>query len=238
MIDSLSRVGLSGVNGDIIYVSEDQTTLLLSDGASGAGDDGKKVMAKLCRDTAVNFPYKTSGLKPEQYLDQLIHTINKQLIEISQIKDKLHFGTIAVAVIDDRQVTASTLGDSPIYFAHEATVEELARTPRKYEWMIEQGFFDKEAYEGYISHMHPMLWSSFNQFIPMIIPCHKIETRTISEGDILVLCCDGISDWFEKEELIECIKQEKLEAICDIAKQRSLEFNEYMDDQSIIVAKF
>lgn len=238
MISSLSRVGLSDVNGDIIYVSEDQTTLLLSDGASGAGDDGKQVMSKLCRDTAVNFPYKTSGLLPKEYLDRLIKTINKDLIDISQEKGKLSFGTIAVAIIEHHQITATTLGDSPIYFSHENLVEELSRTPRKFEWMIEQGFFDKEAYEGYISHMHPMLWSSFNQFIPMIIPCHKIETRTITKGDILVLCCDGISDWFEKEELIEYIKLENLETICDVAKKRSLEFNGYMDDQSIIVVKF
>lgn len=238
MVSSISKVGMSGINGDIVYVSEDQTTLLLSDGASGAGNDGKCVMSKLCRDTAMEFSYRPSGLSPEEYLNQLIKSINNKLISLSQEKEKLHFGTIAVAVIDQNEVTVSTLGDSPIYFAHDNIVEELARTPRKFEWMIEQGFFTKETYEGYISQMHPMLWSSFNQFIPMVVPCHKIERRNIVKGDVLVLCCDGISDWFEKEELIDYVQQEDLDTICEIAKERSLAFNGYEDDRSIIAVTF
>ncbi len=78
----------------------------------------------------------------------MVKTINNELIDISQEKGKLHFGTIAVTIIDHHKITATTLGDLPIYFAHENLVEELSRTPRKFEWMIEQGFFDKEAYEG------------------------------------------------------------------------------------------
>ena len=35
-----SIVGTSGVNGDAFYISSDKSTIVLADGASGAGADG------------------------------------------------------------------------------------------------------------------------------------------------------------------------------------------------------
>jgi len=38
----------SGVNEDVFFISSDNTTILLADGASGAGQERKVVMSKHC----------------------------------------------------------------------------------------------------------------------------------------------------------------------------------------------
>lgn len=79
-----SLVGTSGINGDMFYISPDNTTLVLSDGASGAGGEGKVVMSGCCVGNIKENPYTSSKLSPKEYLDQMIWKINNELIEISK----------------------------------------------------------------------------------------------------------------------------------------------------------
>ena len=54
-----SLVGTSGVNGDSFYISPDNTVFMLSDGASGAGLEGKVIMSQLCTETVKNNPFSS-----------------------------------------------------------------------------------------------------------------------------------------------------------------------------------
>lgn len=48
LCEGFGIVGTSGVNSDAYYISPDQTTFLLADGASGAGRKGKVLMSRIC----------------------------------------------------------------------------------------------------------------------------------------------------------------------------------------------
>lgn len=236
-----THVGNSMTNGDVFYISEDKKLLLLADGASGAGDDGKVLMGRICIETAEEYKFMPESMNADEYLDKLLWKINNKLIDVSQERKGKVFGTILLALINNDVLTVTTLGDSVAYFYDGNKTVELARSPRGYEWMIDRGYITREEYEGYISNMHPMMWSCFNCFLPMVVPNHKIERRNIKKGDILALCCDGISDWISAEDIMKEIQEKELgialKNIIEVSKTRSLKANNYYDDLTIVSLK-
>lgn len=85
-----SLVGTSGINGDRFYISPDCTTIMLADGASGSGADGKVAMSTLCVETVESNPFCESGLSPEAYIREIVWKINKELINMSQQKINIY----------------------------------------------------------------------------------------------------------------------------------------------------
>ena len=203
-----SCTGSSGINGDMYYISEDKKVIILTDGASGAGKDGKVLMEKVCVDIAKQFDYLSSNLDAKDYVQYLLLKINSRLIEISQEYNKLVFGTVDIVVLDNNILTVTTIGDSPVYYYDGEEVKRVAKHPRKYEWMIGQGYITKEQYDRYINQMHPMMFSCFDIFIPTIVPNNVIEQITLKENDIVVMCCDGLSDWINENEIFELLSKE------------------------------
>lgn len=236
-----SCVGSSGINGDAFYISRDEKIFLLADGASGAGKEGKVLMGKICIEEVENYDFLSSGLSSKEYLNKLVWNINNRLIEVSQKHNKVVFGTIVLAIINDDELTITAIGDSPAYYFNGKEAIRLAKNPKKYEWMIDQGFITREQYEGYISNMHSMMWSCFDNFIPMVVPNNIIETIKVKPNDILVLCCDGVSDWTSADEIMEEIRNEDLNCalnnIITKSKERSLEKSNHFDDMTIVAVK-
>ena len=81
-----SLIGTSGINGDRFYISSDRSTIMLADGVSGAGADGKVAMSTLCVETAESMSFCESGLSPEVYIRENVWKINNELITMSQQK--------------------------------------------------------------------------------------------------------------------------------------------------------
>lgn len=236
-----SCVGSSSINGDVFYISADNKLFLLADGASGAGTEGKVLMGKICIEETKKFDFSSSDLEAREYLDKLIWIINNKLIQVSQEYKNLVFGTIDIAVLENDEITIATLGDSPAYFFNGNSIERVAKAPKKYEDMISQDFITREQYESYINNMHPRMWSCFDNFIPMVVPRHAIEKIDMRSGDILVLCCDGISDFLSPEEIIKEIKLQRLDFALNIiiekAKEKALSVNGDFDDLTIIAIR-
>jgi len=82
--------------------------------------------------------------------------------------------------------------------------------------MIDEGYIMREQYEGYINKMHSMMWSCFGRFIPDIVPNNIIEQYEIKPNDMLLLCCDGMSDWISKEKIFKTLIDYGLEDGIDI----------------------
>ena len=237
-----SCTGSSGVNGDIFYISSDKKVFLLADGASGGGKDGKILMGKTCIEIVENFDYSTSNLNAKEYVDKLFWKINNRLIEISQEYKKLIFGTIDIAVFDKGVLTVTTLGDSPALFFNGVESKRVAKNKKKYEWMIDEGYITREQYEGYINKMHEMMWSCFDIFVPDVVPNNIIEQYEIKPNDILVLCCDGMSDWVSKEKIFKTLIDYGLEDgvahLISESKELALNAQSYFDDITAIAVKW
>lgn len=236
-----SCVGSSGTNGDIFYISEDRKLFILADGASGAGSEGKVLFGETCINMIKEHDYRSSGLGPIEYLDGLMWKLNNRLIQLSHEKRNLIFGTIDAVIIDNEQLTITTMGDSPAYYFDGSTTARLAKNLRRYEGMIEAGYITREQYEGYISGMHPMMWSCFDNFMPSILPNNTIKQIQLKPGDILVLCCDGIGDWIAADEIIQGVQgkdlEEGVQGLILQAKERAIAAEGYFDDLTVLAIK-
>ncbi|WMJ22606.1 hypothetical protein RBG61_11495 [Paludicola sp. MB14-C6] len=234
-------VGSSNVNGDVFYISSDHKVYLLADGASGAGNDGKVLMGKICIEIIENFEYDSTKLNAKEYIDQLFWKINNRLIETSQYFKKLVFGTLNLAVVDDDILTITTLGDSPAFYYNGVEINRVAKNKKQYEWMIDAGYITKQQYEGYISQMHEMMQCCFDYYVPQIVPNNVIEQYPIKPNNILVLCSDGLSDYISSNDIIRSIQTKGLkDGIDDLilkAKDIALGKQNYFDDITVVAIK-
>lgn len=125
-----SLVGTSGINGDSFFISPDHSTILLADGASGAGKEGKVLMSKLCVEMIKANPLSASGLSAKVYLDKMIWKINNELISVSQKNKHYIFGTLVICAVQDNTAAIAAIGDSPAYFIHENSIVRVAQTKK------------------------------------------------------------------------------------------------------------
>ena len=238
----LTQTGSSGVNGDVFYISLDDIIFLLADGASGAGSDGKVLMGKTCIEIVKEFDYSSSRLDAKEYVDKLFWKINNRLIEISQEHRKLVFGTIDIAIFDNGVLTVTTFGDSPVFYFDGVESKRIAKNQKKYEWMIDSGYITREQYQGSINQMHEMMWSCFDYFIPEIVPNNIIEQYKVKPNDILIMCCDGMSDWISEDRifktLIDCRLEDGINKLIVEAKENSLNAKNFFDDITAIAIKW
>lgn len=235
-----SLVGTSGINGDVFYVSPDCTTIMLADGASGAGDDGKVMMAECCAKSIKEFPFANSGLSPKKYLDELIWKINNELISISQDRKKYTFGTLVICIISNNIATFAAAGDSPAFVICKGNIERKAKTKKSYYNLVQMGLYTEEQLEEYVHKLPEYMWSMFDTFIPTIVPRYALEECHLNDGDIVVLCCDGVSDYLGKSDLLQLVDHNNLfksvDTIISTAKAKAIEeHNEIRYDDITVV---
>jgi len=233
-----SLTGSSCVNGDSFYISSDKKVFVLSDGASGAGENGKTVMSKICVEMAKEFDFSSSNLAPKEYIDCLFYKINNRLIEISQNKRHLFYGTIIIAIIDEGVLTITTLGNSPAYIFSCGEVRRLAKHKQKYEDLVEQGYITRDEYDGYLKHMHERARGCFEWFMPDVVPPNVIEEYTLMPEDMIFMCSDGLSDWIKPDSVFGTLESHGVEdgvnTLLRQAKEISFTEKLYYDDITAI----
>lgn len=234
-----SLTGSSGVNGDMVYAAEDGKLFILADGASGAGKDGKVLMGKICQETALEYTYSASEITAAEYVNNLLRKINERLTDVSREHNSYVFGTLDIALIEDGMLTVTSMGDSPMYLKNKYSISQIGRCPKKYEWMIDSGIITHEQYWKYIDSMHDMMKSCFDEFIPAVVPCNRVEQYPFTNGDMMVMCCDGLSDWLSAKDIFLIVNtfdlSDSAHRLCEIAKERALAEQNYYDDISVII---
>lgn len=228
-----SLVGTSGTNGDAFYISPDYSTILFADGASGAGNDGKVTMSRCCVRNVEEFPFFNSGLSPQKYIDELIWKINNELIHISQKNNKCIFGTLVIRVINDDTATFASIGDSPAFVISENNVERIAKTKKTYDILVQMGLFTEKQLDEYVHKLPEHMWSMFDTFIPMVVPKYALEECRLQDGDIVAICCDGVSDYLSTNELLQLIDSDDLPKSVDtiIAQAKNQAIEEHKRNQ-------
>ena len=236
-----SAVGTSGINGDTFFTSPDKSTMMLSDGASGAGDEGKVVMSNYCAKIIRESPFLNSGLSADEYFDKIIYRINNGLIKISQECKTYTFGTLVICLLQGDTAAVASIGDSPAYHIHGQTVKRVAKTKRTFSNLIERGILTEEQAENSIKQLPVHMWSMFDRFIPMVVPVYAVEEVELASGDMIVLCSDGVSDYVNPDEIKDMLMAEEIPAgisrIIDTAKERSVrEWGKiFYDDITMVV---
>jgi serine/threonine protein phosphatase PrpC len=226
--------GSTGINRDSFYISPDKKVFILSDGASGAGKEGKVIMSNTCVEIAKKYDFSTSNLDPKEYVDSLFYKMNNKLIEISQHNRQRFYGTIIITVLNKNTLTVTTLGDSQAFLFSDRIIKRLAKNKLKYEDMIDQGYITRNEYEGYIRQMHERMQRCFDWFLPEVVPNNIIEQYIIKQDDLFFMCSDGLADRITPDIINETIKEHGIkdgtDILINLAKEISLDTESYYDD--------
>jgi serine/threonine protein phosphatase PrpC len=130
--------------------------------------------------------------------------------------------TLAGVVLDEERGVIFNTGDSRVYLYRDRKLKRRSRDHTQAQRMLDAGEMTSDEYE-YRSDIYNMLegyYSAQSLFDEEIPPKH-VELVSVKEGDIFLVCTDGVTDVLS-DETIEGImrKSPSLHAVADAFKER------------------
>lgn len=191
-IVSLSRQGGREYNEDVFGHWNDgrHVICLVADGAGGHG--GGDVAAAIARQTVLGGFAAAPGFDPEA-LRRLLEQANRDIVERQAEGGKLAAmrSTVVAAVLDlhDNRFIWAHAGDSRAYLFRDGALAARTQDHSVVQQMIAGGMLDEES-----ARLHPqrnMLLSALGSIAepPEIT---VTEPMPLEEGDVLLLCSDGV----------------------------------------------
>ncbi|MCP3953831.1 MAG: SpoIIE family protein phosphatase [Desulfobacterales bacterium] len=196
-------------NEDSYYMDDDLRVYVVADGMGGhkAGEVASRIVVETLQDKMNQNPSNTDGenlitldqkLSPEATRIMAgIHLANQAVFTLSESnKECKGMGsTVSAILLADSRVIAANVGDSPIFLIRNNIIEELY-TPHTY--MAEHA---KLAPEG-----AKPLGAQYAHMITRAIGLKEAVQPDVCEieglqGDLLLICSDGLSDLLKPEEI-------------------------------------
>ena len=137
--------------------------------------------------------------------------------------------------------TGDTPEKGPVWWLPKEEIKRVSKTKKTYDNLIQMGIFTEKQLEEYVHRLPEHMWSMFDTFMPMVVPKYSLEEYSLNKGDMIVICCDGVSDYLNSNELVKLIDKDNLsksvEQIIDTAKDNAIKEhnrNQY-DDITIVL---
>lgn len=212
------------LNQDVVYSSELPVgnlpnLFIIADGMGGhkAGDFASRfAVDTICREVE-----HSSGRSPEEILQSAINVANTGIFELSnENRDLEGMGTTVVAaVVYGDCLKVGNVGDSRLYIVNGKNIRQITTDHSLVEEMIRMGGLDRES-----ARTHPnknIITRAVG--VTSAVAADFYEVR-LQEGDIILLCSDGLSNMLEDEEIRMIVNaqrdiMEKAEALVRAANQ-------------------
>jgi serine/threonine protein phosphatase PrpC len=177
--------------------------------------------------------YRGSGDDLASGLNQAVHAANQAVYKLAQA-DARHQGmgtTVAAAVVHARDLWVANVGDSRIYLVRGGQITQITHDHSWVEEQVRAGVLTPEQ-----ARIHPQR----NIITRAIGTSATVEadyfTSTLQEGDILVLCSDGLTGHLADPEILEIVGQsapdQAARRLIDLANERG-----GLDNLTVIVAR-
>lgn len=169
-----------------------------------------------------------------ELLDKCIQTVNHELYEKSGNEAQLHgMGTtLVLCYVEDGVIHAANVGDSRLYVINEKEIRQVTHDHSLVEELVAQGSIEKNS---------STYFQKKNVITRAVGVCEYVcvdyfETE-YSEGDVLLLCSDGLTNMVCDEEIKDIVNS--AEELKDCAEELVHRANENggMDNISVVVVK-
>jgi serine/threonine protein phosphatase PrpC len=154
-------------------------------------------------------------------MKEAIETANAEVhVQASSDRAKTGMGTTLVAaVLQGDDLYVANVGDSRAYLVHEQSIEQITKDHSWVNEQVQAGIItEQEARE----HLYRnIITRSLGTKPDVDIDFFQ---RSVRPGDVLVLCCDGLSNEVEYDEIARMVSatdpQEAAQKLIDLANQR------------------
>ncbi len=217
-------------NEDAFCIEKDLGLLAIADGMGGhaSGEVASKMAIEILRDSL-----KKEGEPLPDRLNSGVKLANKMIYEASRSQSQLNgMGTTLTAVqLDGNRLSIAHVGDSRAYLIRGGVIEQLTDDHTIVSEQVARGMITRE--EAARSDMRNILSKALGIAPEVDV---DMEELTVSEGDQLVLCSDGLSELISDDEILsEVQSSNRPDKACDelvnLANQRGGE-----DNITVIVA--
>ncbi len=198
-------------NEDYIWVDEQTGLYIVADGMGGqeAGEIASELASNTIGDTLKSELGKTTDPAAEaieQMMMTAVEAANKIVVKAARAADQRRKmgATVVIAVLQSATAYISHAGDARAYLARGATIMQLTRDDSWIAELTAEGLVSKEEAKGHIyEHIVTKAIGQETELIP------SFAEVTLTPGDWLLLCSDGLWNMVEDEDILAILQQAK-----------------------------
>ena len=204
-------------------------------GGAAAGEVASRMAAESLHEEMTDLP---EGRLPQEYavsLDRAIQAANKRIYELAQ-EDSSKAGmgtTISAAAVYDTHLFLAQVGDSRAYLIRDWKITQVTKDQSLVEHLLSQGQITPEQAKTF---------QGKNVILQALGPVQEVlvdlKFVPMCQGDILVLCTDGLHGQMDENEILALVaRHESLEeaagALIKLANDRG-----GPDNITVAIARF
>jgi len=217
-------------NEDAFCIEKDLGLLAIADGMGGhaSGEVASKMAIEILKDSL-----KKEGQPLPDRLNSGVKLANRTIYEASRSQSQLNgMGTTLTALqLDGNRLSIAHVGDSRAYLIRGGVIEQITDDHTIVSEQVAGGMMTRE--EAARSDMRNILSRALGIASEVDV---DVEEFTVSEGDQLVLCSDGLSELISEDEILSEVQSTKrpdlaCNELVNLANQRGGE-----DNVTVIVA--
>ena len=118
--------------------------------------------------------------------------------------------TIVAAIVKDTQACIAHVGDSRVYKLNSEGITQLTKDHSLAQEMLDSGQITKEEFENYPKKNIITRALGIDEKVEI-----DFDFTDVTEGDLLLLCTDGLSGLLSDEEIYNIYRNTDFELLCD-----------------------
>ena len=183
-------------NEDAFCIEKDLGLLAIADGMGGhaSGEVASKMAIEILKESL-----KKEGQPPPGRLSSGVKLANRTIYEAAQSQSQLNgMGTTLTALqLDGNRLSIAHVGDSRAYLIRGGVIEQITDDHTIVSEQVARGMTTKE--EAARPDMRNILSRALGVASEVDVDAEEL---TVSEGDQLVLCSDGLSELISEDEIL------------------------------------
>jgi protein phosphatase len=196
--------------------------ILVADGMGGCA--GGEVASRLAADTIRSVFLDQPGDDPRQALIAGFQAAHHAILDHAGVEPELRgMGTTCcAAILKHGQLHYAHVGDSRIYLIRDGRPEQLTEDHSLVARMVRDGLLSPEEAEH--SERRNVLTAALGMDSDKVAGDFPREPLKLIEGDVVLICTDGLHGLVNAEEMAEAAAHQSLAQACqqlvDMAKER------------------
>lgn len=190
----------------------------------GMGGEKYGEIASLCSVKAMDVFQKNEWSK--QTLEEFLETARSGIREKINGKNSEESGTAVVLLVLEKDTAyIANIGDSRIYLFRDEKLQQLSKDHTQARLMVDHGMLRAEEA---VNHKSRHILTRYLGIDTEVLPedFYIPPSLELSQGDLFLLCSDGLTDMVAEKEIEQCMKKYRkagtlrmAEALCRCALQ-------------------